>query len=121
MYIPHGQKYISNLHKMQNKNYKPTDKDLHTLYDTFNCVIPNTSQDVINQRDKFFNRLKNDGYSAVLDINDAVNHPLRSQSPIIVFDQSAYTLDSVKRTNAAEVVVSKAYTTGRMILGGMFR
>lgn len=121
MYIPHGSKYINNMHKLQDKNYTPTDKDLHTLYDTFNCVIPNTDKDVVNQREKFFKALKNDGYSAVIDVNDAINHPLRSQSPVIVFDQSAYTLQSVRQTNVIDVTKAKAYTTGRMILGGMFR
>lgn len=121
MYIPDGKKYRDTLKKFQDDDYTPTDRDLHTLYDTFNCVIPNTNKDVVNQRDKFFKRLKDDGYSAVLDINDAINHPLRSQSPIIVFDQTAYTLDSVRRTNFADVASSKAYTAGRMAMVGMFR
>lgn len=121
MYIPHNKKYIDNLHKMQQPNYTPTDKDLHILYDTVNCVIPNNAKDVVNQRTKLFRELKNAGYSAVLDVNDAINHPLAAQSPIIVFDMDAFVPDSVRQTRMSEVVTSKAYNTGRMLFGGFAR
>lgn len=121
MYIPHGKKYIDNLHKIQQKDYIPTDKDLHILYDTVNCVIPNTAKDVVNQRTKLFKNLKESGYSAVIDVNDAINHPLSAQSPVIVFDMEAFVPDSVRKTTMSEVMISKAYNTGRMLFGGANR
>ena len=121
MYIPHNKKYIDNLHKMQQPNYKPTDKHLHILYDTVNCVIPNTAKDVTNQRIKMFNNLKDRGYSAVLDVNDAINNPLAAQSPIIVFDMDAFIPESTRMTTMPEVLASTAYNTGRTLFGGTWR
>ena len=117
MYVPDGQKYRKVLNNLSKAEYKPTDKDLHTLYDMVNCVIPNTANDVVNQRAKLFRELKKDGYGAVLDINDAINHPLASNSPVIVFDVEQIALDNVRQTKAADVYKSKAFTAGRYALG----
>ncbi len=116
MYIPHGEKYRKVLNNLAKPDYTPTDKDLHTLYDMVNCVIPNTTPDVVNQRAKLFRELKKNGYGAVLDINDAINHPLASNSPVIVFDMEPIVLDKVRHTTMAEVYKSKAFTAGRYAL-----
>lgn len=117
MYVPDGKKYRTVLSNLQKEGYKPTDRDLHTLYDMVNCVIPNTAHDVAVQRAKLFRELKKDGYGAVLDINDAINHPLASNSPVIVFDMEPLALQGVRQTSMAEVTKSKALTTGRYFLG----
>lgn len=117
MYVPDGPKYHRTLARMHDENYTPTDKDLHTLYDMVNCVIPNQDPDVVHQRAKLFKELKKKGYGAVLDINDAINHPLASNSPVIVFDPSAYVMSDVRKTSMAEVAKSKFTTMGRYALG----
>lgn len=116
MYVPDGQKYRKVLKKIQDPDAIPTDKDLHTLYDMVNCVIPNENKDVVHQRAKLFKELKKDGYGAVLDINDAINHPLASNSPVIVFDMEPLILEKTKRTTMADVYKSKALTAGRYAL-----
>lgn len=117
MYVPDGAKYRKVFNKLHDDNYTPTDKDLHTLYDMVNCVIPNENKDVVNQRAKLFTQLKKKGYGAVLDVNDAINHPLASNSPVIVFDPENYVLDGVRKTSMIEVTKSKLTTTGRYMLG----
>ena len=117
MYVPDNKKYRTTLNKMHEPDYKPTDKDLYTLYDMVNCVIPNQDKDVVNQRAKLFTELKKNGYGAVLDVNDAINHPLSSNSPVIVFDPSAYVLSQVRQTTMGEVAKSKFTTAGRYALG----
>jgi hypothetical protein len=117
MYVPNDKKYNNVLSKMHDKTYTPTDKDLHTIYDMINCVIPNQNKDVVNQRAKLFTRLTKDGYGALLDINDAINHPLPSNSPVIVFDPSSYILSGIKKTTMRDVYKSKITTIGRYALG----
>ena len=117
MYVPNGGEYARTFKKLQNPNVIPTDRDLKNIYDSMNFVIPNQAKDVVTQRAKLFNALKKQGYSAVLDINDAVNHPIDSNSPIIVFDPSAYVKDSVKQTSMLDVYASKFTTLGRYFLG----
>jgi len=117
MYVPDGKKYRKVLSKLQDPEYTPTDKDLLNLYDMVNCAIPNQNKDVVTQRAKLFTALKKDGYGAVLDINDAINHPLASNSPVIVFDPSAYILKRARQTTMVDVAKSKVTTFGRYTLG----
>ena len=53
----------------------------------------------------------------MLDVNDAINHPLASNSPVIVFDPENYVLDGVRKTSMSEVTKSKLTTAGRYMLG----
>lgn len=118
MFVPiDTAKYKKVINKLSNSDEKPTDRDLKTLYGAFNIVIPNTSKDVVTQRAKLFKELKKNGYGAVLDVNDAINHPLASNSPVIVFDSSQFVPDKVYRTSMSEVMKSKALTAGRYALG----
>lgn len=117
MYVPNGSKYARVLKRINDESYTPTDKDLRTLYDMFNSVIPSTAKDVKMQRAKLFKELQKDGYGAMIDVNDAVNHPLASNSPVIVFDPTSYALSKVKKTNVREVAKSKITTSVRYALG----
>lgn len=98
--------------------------DLQKIYRMFNYVIPSDgsgdkrkAKDVLKQRDKFFDLLKNSGYSAVLDTNDAIYGSFKARSPIIVFDMDAIVLDNIKRTNMLDKNVSNLVMVGRKVLG----
>ena len=110
--------------KMRNEDYKPTSKDLQTVYRMFNYVIPSDGQgdtraakDVATQRAKFFNECKKAGYSAVLDTNDAIYGGFKASSPVIVFDQSSIALGDIKRTTVGSKRVSELALVGRKFLG----
>ena len=80
------------LDNLKKPDYKPTEKDVKTLYRMFNYVIPydgegnaRKGRDVTTQRAKFFNECKKEGYGAVLDTNDAIYGGFKATAPVIVF------------------------------------
>lgn len=102
---------------------KPTEKDLQTIYRMFNYVIPSQgnnqrmANDCAKQRAKFFKKLEDSGYSAVLDTNDAIYGGFKATSPVIVFDQSKILLSGVEQTTLHEKHFSEMMLAGRKILG----
>lgn len=111
------------LDKMKSPSYKPTSEDLQKVYRLFNYVIPydgggNDSvgaKDVKNQREKFFNALKKEGYGAVLDTNDAIYGGFKATSPVIVFD-----MDSIAFSGAEETTMSSKYFSSMVLVGRKF-
>lgn len=91
--------------------YIPSQKEVEALYRMFNYVIPNEDSDTVKQRNRFFDKLKDSGYSAVLDTNDAIYGGFKANAPVIVFDATSYTLQGAERTS----LLSKEFSTLRMI------
>lgn len=113
------------LERSRQNDYKLTDKDLRSIYKMFNYVLPSDAggnyreaRDVRNQRTKFFKLLKQNGYGALLDANDAIYGGMKARCPIIVFDMENIVQDSVRRTKYSDVLISGARFVGRRILGG---
>ena len=112
------------LSKMDSPDYKPSSQDLQKVYRMFNYVIPSDGhgnaklgQDVLNQRTKFFNECKKEGYGAVLDTNDAIYGGFKATSPVIVFDMKNVVPDSISRTRMRDKAFSKAVFAGRKVCG----
>lgn len=112
------------LEKMRDPDYKPTGDDLQTIYRMFNYVIPydgagnaRKGNDVTKQRTKFFHALKEAGYGAVLDTNDAIYGGFKAKSPVIVFDMEQVTQKDVYRTKTSDQVFSDLVLVGRKALG----
>lgn len=110
--------------RLRNPNYKPSEKDVKTMYRLFNYVIPNdgggnarVAKDVLNQRTKFFNELKKMGYGAVLDTNDSLYGGFHAKSPIIVFDMENCIPKDAMQTKMIDKQFSKAVLAGRKVLG----
>lgn len=100
------------------------EEDLRTAYRMFNYVLPSDgsgnqrmAKDVLTQRARFFRELKNNGYGACLDTNDAIYGGFKTSSPVIVFDMKNIVLDSVKRVNDGDKMFSDLVTIGRKALG----
>lgn len=115
-------KYV--LDKIRNPDYKPTSKDLQTVYRMFNYVIPYDGQgdarkgkDVATNRSLFFKAAKEAGYGALLDTNDAIYGGFKASSPVIVFDMEQVIPKQVLRTNAPSQQFSMLVTIGRKALG----
>ena len=111
------------LEKLRNGE-TPTSHDLQVIYRMFNYVIPSDGggdvrrgKDVEKQRAKFFANLKESGYSAVLDTNDAIYGGFKATSPVIVFDQSKIVLSGVEQTKMSDKRISELVTVGRKFLG----
>lgn len=112
------------LEKMRQADYKPTANDLQTIYRMFNYVIPydgagdaRKGDDVTKQRTKFFQTLKEAGYGAVLDTNDAIYGGFKAKSPIIVFDMEQVVPKDVYRTKMTDQRISDLVLIGRKALG----
>lgn len=111
------------LEKMKQKDYVPTADELQIVYRMFNYVIPydgagdaRKGKDVATQRAKFFNALKEAGYGAVLDTNDAIYGGFKAKSPVIVFDMEQVVPKDVYRTKILDQRVSDLVLVGRKIL-----
>lgn len=112
------------LDKMQDSKYKPSDKDIQTVYRMFNYVLPSDAggnqrmaKDVSTQRSKFFKALKEAGYGAVLDTNDAIYGGFKTTSPVIVFDMEKVIPDSIKETTTSDKRFSDLVLAGRKLFG----
>lgn len=113
------------LYKMKDPEYKPSEKDLKTVYRMFNYVLPydgagadaRGGKDVFNQRKKFFNEMSKRGYSGVLDTNDALYGAFKAESPVIIFDMKNVIPDKIKQTTTGSKRVSQAVLVGRKVLG----
>lgn len=111
------------LKKMRSSDYNPTENDVQTLYRMFNYVIPYDGQgnarkggDVAKQRAKFFKELKDAGYGAVLDTNDAIYGGFKAKSPVIVFDMDQIIPKDVYQTTMNDKAVSEAALALRKLL-----
>lgn len=112
------------LDKMKKDDYTPTANELQIVYRMFNYIIPydgagdaRKGKDVATQRAKFFDALKEAGYGAVLDTNDAIYGGFKARSPVIVFDMEQIVPKDVYRTKLIDQKFSDLVLVGRKILG----
>lgn len=104
---------------------EPTDKDLNTIGRLINYAIPlsddtmdpRMAKDVKTQQKKFFNKLKEKGYGAILDTNDSMYGGLKANAPVIVFDMDALIPQETMQTTYIDVIGSTILDRGRDILG----
>ena len=111
------------LAKMRDSTYIPTNKDLKTVYRMFNYTIPydgggdsSRAKDAANQREKFFKKLGQQGYGAVLDTNDAIYGGFKADAPVIVFDMSQIIPKSVKETTVTDKRISELVMAAQRVL-----
>lgn len=98
------------LHKLQNDpDSEISQEDVQKIYRVFNYSMPSDglgnareAKDVSTQRAKFFKKLKENGYGAVLDVNDALYGGFKAQAPVIVFDMDSIVQESVKRVSGLD-------------------
>lgn len=105
------QESLSVLKKIRESG-KVSEDDIDKVYRLFNYTLPNDGggnervrKDVLNQRTKFFDALKEQGYGAILDTNDSIYGYFNSESPVIVFDMANVMPESVKKLNYGETKV----------------
>lgn len=106
-----------------------SDKDLNLTYRLFNYVIPydggvgenanpKGGQDVYKQRSKFFQKLKNKGYGACLDTNDAIyTKQLNATNPVIIFDMESVVKNEVETLSSKDRTIGSYAYLGKKILG----
>ena len=97
--------------------------DATIVYRLFNYVIPSDgngdsklAKDVLKQRKKLFSTLKEGGYGAILDTNDALYGGFKASAPVIVFDMANIAPKDVARSTIGEKRISDMAMVGIEIL-----
>lgn len=100
------------------------EEDLNKIYRMFNYIIPSDGKgneklrkDVERQRARFFKELKSEGYSAILDTNDAIYGGFKGNTPVILFDMEAVTESYIRRLGVGDKVISAIRYNARKSLG----
>jgi hypothetical protein len=105
--------------KQINKKSGASDEELADIYKLFNYTLPDdgggnetVKKDIADQRKKFFDALKNNGYGAVIDTHDSYygSYGKRVQSAVIVFDQDSIIPESTKRLTMKDVMSAHKQT-----------
>lgn len=89
------------------KDYIPSRDELQVVYRMYNYTIPNLDADTIKQRQKFFSKVKANGYDGILDTNDALYGGYKAEYPVIIVNQESMLPPSVMRTSASSVMASR--------------
>lgn len=125
-YVFKGYKEAMDTIKAVGNGKKPTESEVQKMYRLFNYVIPNdgggnqrVAKDVLNQRTKFFKAMKDAGYGAILDTNDAIYGGFKAKKPVIVFDMENVVPKSVQQTTIGGKRFSQMAFAGRKIMGGI--
>lgn len=119
----------STLDRIKKDPKNASDADLNTIYRLFNYVIPydggigadanpKGGEDVYKQRTKFFKKLKDNGYGACLDLNDAIyTKQISATNPVIIFDMEKVVKNEAEKLDAGDRAVGYFATLGRKVLG----
>lgn len=85
------------------------------IYKAFNLSLVHHNQQEIAAQNRFYQELKKNGYSALLDLNDKSYSSYHAKRPMIVFDTDAVKLQSVTKTDPKVVdKLYKKYNTERI-------
>lgn len=114
---------------VRSRSHKATADDLHKIYSAFNWLIPydggssdkSAAHDILVQRNKFFNELKKEGYSGLIDTNDSIYNGLNANA-IIVFDMNKVVKDKIVQTGVKDKIISGfnfAHTRPAVALRGL--
>ncbi len=72
-------------------------------YDVFNVLMANHGEVYDAPKKKFFEALKQAGYSGLIDVNDRSYSGFNAKAPAIIFDKSKVSVDSIKQLTPDEV------------------
>lgn len=101
----------ASIHRIASKPM--SDKQLRKAgYDAFNIGLVNHDKSGNLASKKFYDKLKDAGYNAVMDVNDRKYSGYKSKAPVIIFDKAnKISLDSVKEMTEKQIAsnANKAY------------
>ena len=103
-----------------------TGKEQGTLYDVYNRLLVDHSEEGEANKKKFYKILKDAGYSGIVDMNDKKYSGFRSKNPLIIFDAGKMKVDQVSQLsakeiqNAANTVAAKELLREQLILNSPY-
>lgn len=77
-------------------------------YDAFNAVLVAYGGKIDTIKRSFFAKLKESGYSGLLDVNDRSYSGFNAKAPVIIFDRAKVLVDSVTQLTPEEVANSNS-------------
>ena len=114
----------ASLRRVRSAKGKPSREDLARAYRIFNFVIPSDgdgdpgrAQDMDTQRETFFAAMRDAGYGATLDTNDALYGGFHASAPIIVFDRDSVVPQDVRETAGTKRDLSVLLSTAARLVG----
>lgn len=91
-------------------------KDKQLVYKALNLTLTNHNDREVAMQDRFYKAMKDHGYSALLDLNDSKYSSYHAKSPVIVFDTSKVSLQSVTELESGKInSLYKKYNRERML------
>ena len=82
---------------------KMTDSDRSVIYKALNLSLTNHNEQEIRMQNKFYKAMKDNGYSALLDLNDKSYSSYHAHNPVIIFDTDKVKLQSVTRMDSDKI------------------
>lgn len=87
-----------------------------SIYEAFNLSLTNHEDFENKASEMFYGRLKKKGYHAIDDINDKKYSSYKAKSPLIVFDTSSISVQSISDVKYSDIKgLSRKYNTERYI------
>lgn len=86
-----------------------------TVYDAVNTNLVRHDPSSERANKKLYNKLKESGYQAIQDMNDKKHSGYRTNNPLIVFDKSKVTVESVSKRNLSEVMSKGSFEAGKLV------
>lgn len=81
-------------------------KTTNSVYEAFNIALVDHSEGQQKLNDKFYKVLKDQGYSAIRDVNDKFYSGFNSKNPMIIFDKNRVNVDGAKKL--ADSIIDEA-------------
>lgn len=104
------------LKSMNKKASKLTPADKRYIYKALNLSLTYHNNDQIAVQNKFYNAMKKEGYSALLDLNDRTYSSYHAKSPVIVFDTDKVYLQSATKMDPKKIdSLYRRYNTERIV------
>ena len=113
-YFPFGMK--STINEFVDNGKLSSKKEYKELYDAFNMGFANTRGDTKTSNTMFYNKLKELGYDAIIDINDQKYSGYKAKAPTIIFNNTKVGLEKV--TELSKDQITSDYLSAKKILAG---
>lgn len=82
---------------------KLSSSDKRVIYRALNLSLTNHNEQEVRMQNKFYDAMKKNGYSALLDLNDKTYSSYHAHNPVIVFDTDKVALQAVSSMNPKKI------------------
>lgn len=98
-----------------------TDRQLKKIgYEAFNVGLVNHTPDANSIAKKFYDKLKQQGYDAIMDINDQKHSGYDAKAPVIVFNNAGkISISEVKKMTESQIASNVKEVRKRLVTGAL--